>query len=40
MAIEGEVRKLADCRKEQDSLAREMKHPNKSRLPGAQIKLV
>ena len=45
MAIEGQKRKLEDCRKEQlslqqDALMTEIKHPNKSRLHGAQMKLV
>jgi hypothetical protein len=45
MAIEGQKRKLEDCRKEQlllqqDALITEIKHPNKSRLHGAPMKLV
>jgi len=45
MAIEGQKRKLEKCREEQlslqqDALIAEIKHPNKSRQYGAQMKLV
>jgi len=44
MAIEGQKRKLEDCRKEQLSLQQDApiteKHPNKTRLHGAPMKLM
>jgi|ERR1700691_1554760 hypothetical protein len=45
MAIEGQKRKLEDCRKEQlslqqDALITGIKHPNKSRLHGESMKLM
>src|SRR5580704_16758588 len=40
IAIEGQTRKLEECQREQDSLAREIKYPNTSRPRGAQAKLI